>query len=105
MPHKPGFIHTGKDENSWNYFELPFGSGADYKKPIPLENLPYTPAVLGEMLENKEKEREVDIEGIGKGRLVISKQNKNKPFFYPEQSEEYTAKKSRQLQIGEIVIF
>jgi len=102
MPHKPGFIHTGKDETSWNYFELPFGSGADYKKPIALENLPYTPAILGEMLENKEKEREVDIEGLGKGRLVISKQNKNKPFFYPDQSEEYTAKKSRQLQIGEI---
>ena len=103
MPHKPGFIHTGEDDNSWNYFELPFGSGADYKKPIPLENLPYTPAVLGEMLENKEKERELEIEGLGKGRLVISKQNKNKPFFYPNQSEEYTAKKSRQLQIGEIV--
>jgi len=103
MPHKPGFIHSGKDENSWNYFELPFGSGADYKKPIALENLPYTPAVLGEMLENKEKEREVDIEGLGKGRLVISKQNKNKPFFYPDQSEEYIAKASRQLQIGEIV--
>tara|TARA_B100000214_G_scaffold336330_1_gene280200 strand:+ start:60 stop:2162 length:2103 start_codon:yes stop_codon:yes gene_type:complete len=103
MPHKPGFIHSGKDETSWNYFELPFGSGADYKKPIALENLPYTPAVLGEMLENKEKEREVDIEGLGKGRLVISKQNNNKPFFYPDQSEEYTAKKSRQLQIGEIV--
>ena len=102
MPHKPGFIHSGKDETSWNYFELPFGSGADYKKPIALENLPYTPAVLGEMLDNKEKEREVDIEGLGKGRLVISKQNKNKPFFYPYQSEEYTAKKSRQLQIGEI---
>lgn len=103
MPHKPGFIHTGKDENSWNYFELPFGSGADYKKPIPLENLPYTPAVLGEMLDNKEKEREIEIEGLGKGKLVISKQNKNKPFFYPDQSEEYTEKKSRQLQIGEIV--
>jgi len=103
MPHKPGFIHSGKDETSWNYFELPFGSGADYKKPIPLENLPYTPAVLGEMLENKEKEREIEIEGLGKGRLVISKQNNNKPFFYPDQSEEYTAKKSRQLQIGEIV--
>tara|TARA_B100000530_G_scaffold209462_1_gene134040 strand:+ start:65 stop:2110 length:2046 start_codon:yes stop_codon:yes gene_type:complete len=103
MPHKPGFIHTGKDENSWNYFELPFGSGADYKEPIPLENLPYTPAVLGEMLDNKEKEREIEIEGLGKGKLVISKQNKNKPFFYPNQSEEYIAKKSRQLQIGEIV--
>ena len=103
MPHKPGFIHSGKDETSWNYFELPFGSGADWKKPIPLENLPYTPAVLGEMLENKEKERKIEIKGLGKGRLVISKQNKNKPFFYPDQSEEYTAKKSRQLQIGEVV--
>ena len=103
MPHKPGFIHSGKDETSWNYFELPFGSGADYKKPIPLENLPYTPAVLGEMLENKEKEREVDIEGLGKGKLVISKQNKNKPFFYPDQSKETIERKSKQLMIGELV--
>ena len=102
MPHKPGFIHSGKDENSWNYFELPFGSGADYKKPIALENLPYTPAVLGEMLENKEKEREVEIEGLGKGKLVISKQNKNKPFFYPEQSKETIDKISRQFQLAEI---
>ena len=52
MPHKPGFIHSGKDENSWNYFELPFGKGADYTQPIPLEDLPYTPVELGEMLEN-----------------------------------------------------
>ena len=103
MPHKPGFIHSGKDENSWNYFELPFGKGADWKKPISLENLPYTPAVLGEMLENKEKEREVEIEGLGKGRLVISKQNKNKPFFYPDQSKETIERKSKQLMIGELV--
>ena len=103
MPHKPGFIHSGKDENSWNYFELPFGEGADWKKPISLENLPYTPAVLGEMLENKEKEREVEIEGLGKGRLVISKQNKNKPFFYPDQSKETIERKSKQLMIGELV--
>ena len=102
MPHKPGFIHSGEDENSWNYFELPFGKGADIKKPIPLEELPYTPVELGEMLENKEKEREVDIEGLGKGRLIISKQNKNKPFFYPNQSEEYIEKASRQFQLAEI---
>ena len=102
MPHKPGFIHSGKDENSWNYFELPFGSGAEWKKPIPLENLPYTPAVLGEMLENKERSRELEIEGLGKGKLVISKQNKNKPFFYPEQSKETIDKISRQFQLAEI---
>ena len=102
MPHKPGFIHSGEDENSWNYFELPFGKGADYAQPVPLEDLPYTPVELGEMLENKEKEREVDIEGLGKGRLVISKQNKNKPFFYPNQSEEYIEKASRQFQLAEI---
>ena len=102
MPHKPGFIHSGEDENSWNYFELPFGKGADYKQPIPLEKLPYTPVELGEMLESKEKEREIEIEGLGKGRLIISKQNKNKPFFYPNQSEEFVEKKSKQLQLGEI---
>ena len=105
MPHKPGFIHSGKDENSWNYFELPFGSGADYVQPIPVENLPYTPAVLGEMLENKEREREIEIEGLGKGRLVISKQNKNKPFFYADEANIPANKKAaKQLQIAETLV-
>ena len=61
---------------------------AKYTKPIPLEDLPYTPVELGEMLENDEKEREIEVEGYGKGRLVISKQNKNKPFFYADQKNE-----------------
>ena len=102
MPHKPGFIHSGKDENSWNYFELPFGKGADYTQPIPLEDLPYTPVELGEMLENEEKEREIEVEGYGKGRLVISQQNKNKPFFYADEANiPANQKAAKQLQVAE----
>ena len=102
MPHKPGFIHSGKDENSWNYFELPFGSGADYVQPIPVENLPYTPVELGDMLETGEKEKEIEVEGYGKGRLVISKQNKNKPFFYADEANiPANQKAAKQLQIAE----
>ena len=40
------------------------------------------------MLENDEKERKIEVEGYGKGRLVISKQNKNKPFFYADEKNE-----------------
>jgi len=73
-----------------------------YIKPIPLEDLPYTPVELGEMLENKEKEREIEVEGYGKGRLVISKQNKNKPFFYADEANRpANLKAAKQLQIAE----
>lgn len=73
-----------------------------YIKPIPLEELPYTPVELGEMLENDEKEREIEVEGYGKGRLVISKQNKNKPFFYADEANiPANQKAAKQLQIAE----
>ena len=73
-----------------------------YIKPIPLEELPYTPVELGEMLENDEKEREIEVEGYGKGRLVISKQNKNKPFFYADEANIPANEKAiKQLQIAE----
>ena len=73
-----------------------------YIKPIPLEELPYTPVELGEMLENDEKEREIEIEGYGKGRLVISRQNKNKPFFYADEANiPANQKAAKQLQIAE----
>ena len=73
-----------------------------YIKPIPLEELPYTPVELGEMLENKEKEREIEVEGYGKGRLVISRQNKNKPFFYADEANiPANQKAAKQLQIAE----
>ena len=61
---------------------------AKYTKPIPLEELPYTPVELGDMLDSGEKERKIEVEGYGKGRLVISKQNKNKPFFYADEKNE-----------------
>ena len=73
-----------------------------YIKPIPLDELPYTPVELGEMLENDEKEREIEVEGYGKGRLVISKQNKNKPFFYADEANiPANLKAAKQLQIAE----
>ena len=73
-----------------------------YIKPIPLEDLPYTPVELGEMLENDEKEREIEVEGYGKGRLVISKQNKNKPFFYADEANiPANQKAAKQLEIAE----
>ena len=73
-----------------------------YIKPIPLEELPYTPVELGEMLENDEKEREIEVEGYGKGRLVISKQNKNKPFFYADEANiSANQKAAKQLQVAE----
>ena len=73
-----------------------------YIRPIPLEELPYTPVELGEMLENKEKEREIEVEGYGKGRLVLSRQNKNKPFFYADEANiPANQKAAKQLQIAE----
>ena len=73
-----------------------------YTKPIPLEDLPYTPVELGDMLETGEKEREIEVEGYGKGRLVISKQNKNKPFFYADEANiPANQKAAKQLQIAQ----
>ena len=73
-----------------------------YIKPIPLEDLPYTPVELGEMLENNEKEREIEVEGYGKGRLVISQQNNNKPFFYADQANiPANQRAAKQLQVAE----
>ena len=73
-----------------------------YTKPIPLEDLPYTPIELGDMLETGEKEKEIEVEGYGKGRLVISKQNKNKPFFYADEANiPANQKAAKQLQIAE----
>ena len=73
-----------------------------YIQPIPLEDLPYTPVELGDMLETGEKEREIEVEGYGKGRLVISKQNKNKPFFYADEANiPANQKAAKQLQIAE----
>jgi len=64
---------------------------AEYTKPIPLEDLPSTPSVVGEMLEEynntkKQVSREITVEGLGKGRLVMSQQNKFKPFFYADEA-------------------
>jgi phage gp46-like protein len=80
-----------------------------YTKPIPLDELPETPAVYGEMIEEynetkKTVSREIEVEGLGKGRLVLSKQNKGKPFFYADEANiEANQKAAKQLQTAETI--
>ena len=80
-----------------------------YTKPIPLDKLPETPAVYGEMIEeyNQTKRtvsRDIEVEGLGKGRLVMSKQNKFKPFFYADEANiEANLKAAKQLQTAETI--
>ena len=80
-----------------------------YTKPIPLDKLPETPAVYGEMLAeyNETKRtvsRDIEVEGLGKGRLVLSKQNKGKPFFYADEANiEANQKAAKQLQTAETI--
>ena len=81
-----------------------------YTKPVPLEELPETPAVLGEMKQEFEKtkrnvEREIEVEGLGKGRLVISRQNNNKPFFYADEANvDANVKAAKQLSVAENIV-
>ena len=81
-----------------------------YTQPIPLDQLPETPAVLGEMREEFEKtkrnvEREIEVEGLGKGRLVISRQNNNKPFFYADEANiGANIKTAKQLSVAENIV-
>ena len=81
-----------------------------YTKPIPLEELPETPAVLGEMKQEFEEtkrnvEREIEVEGLGKGRLVISRQNNNKPFFYADEANvDANVKAAKQLSVAENIV-
>jgi len=80
-----------------------------YTKPIPLDELPETPAVYGEMIEEynetkKTVSRDIEVEGLGKGRLVLSNQNKGKPFFYADEANiEANQKTAKQLQTAETV--
>jgi len=80
-----------------------------YTKPIPLDKLPETPAVYGEMIEEynetkKTVSRDIEVEGLGKGRLVLSKQNKGKPFFYADEANiEANQKAAKQLQTAETI--
>ena len=80
-----------------------------YTKPIPLNKLPETPAVYGEMIEeyNRTKKtvsRDIEVEGLGKGRLVLSNQNKGKPFFYADEANiEANQKAAKQLQTAETI--
>ena len=81
-----------------------------YTKPIPLEELPATPAVYGEMLDEFDKtkrtvERETEVEGLGKGRLVMSQQNNYKPFFYADEANyDANIKAAKQLSVAENIV-
>ena len=68
-----------------------------YTQPIKLEDLPYTPAEYGSMLEEhnttkKKVIREIDIDGLGGGRLAITRKspylNEGRGYhtvFYPDE--------------------
>ena len=81
-----------------------------YTKPIPLDQLPETPAIYGEMLDefNETKrtvERETEVEGLGKGRLVMSQQNDYKPFFYADEANyDANIKAAKQLSVAENIV-
>ena len=83
---------------------------AKYTQPIELEDLPYTPSEYGGMLEqhNKTKKQviqKINIDGLGEGRLAITKANKPsegyKTLFYPDEKNqafnEQQAKKAERL--------
>ena len=78
-----------------------------YIQPIPLDELPETPAVYGEMIEEYKQtkrnvSRDIEVEGLGKGRLVIRKRDKGKPFFYADEANvEANLKAAKQLQTAE----
>ena len=81
-----------------------------YTKPIPLDQLPETPAIYGEMLDEFDKtkrtvERETEVEGLGKGRLVMSQQNDYKPFFYADEANyDANIKAAKQLSVAENIV-
>ena len=81
-----------------------------YTKPIPLDELPETPAIYGEMLDEFEEtkrtvERETEVEGLGKGRLVMSQQNNYKPFFYADEANyDANIKAAKQLSVAENIV-
>ena len=82
----------------------------EYTKPIPLDQLPETPAVYGEMLEEFDKtkrtvERETEVKGLGKGRLVMSRQNNYKPFFYADEANiAANIQTAKQLSVAENIV-
>tara|TARA_R100000353_G_C6508148_1_gene195923 strand:+ start:747 stop:2561 length:1815 start_codon:yes stop_codon:yes gene_type:complete len=81
-----------------------------YTKPIPLDQLPETPAIYGEMLEEFDKtkrtvERETEVKGLGKGRLVMSRQNNYKPFFYADEANyDANIQTAKQLSVAENIV-
>tara|TARA_R100000995_G_scaffold84473_1_gene63272 strand:+ start:954 stop:2771 length:1818 start_codon:yes stop_codon:yes gene_type:complete len=81
-----------------------------YTKPIPLDKLPETPAIYGEMLDEFEQtkrtvERETEVEGLGKGKLVMSQQNDYKPFFYADEANyDANIKAAKQLSVAENIV-
>ena len=81
-----------------------------YTKPIPLDELPETPAVYGEMIKEynetkKTVSRDIEVEGLGKGRLVLSNQNKGKPFFYADEANvDANIKTAKQLSVAENIV-
>tara|TARA_R100001463_G_scaffold122816_1_gene179379 strand:- start:287 stop:1438 length:1152 start_codon:yes stop_codon:yes gene_type:complete len=78
-----------------------------YTKPIPLENLPYTPKEVGKLRElykaNNNKTTELDnvnIKGLGSGKLIMSKQYGTR--FFPDSNKEFHQRTMRNLNIAQL---
>ena len=92
---REAWIGPNAPEDSPFYFRVPefkaLRGKTEYTKPIPLDKLPNTPSVTGDLISeyNKTKrtaERKINVEGYGEGRLVASGQYKGKIYFYPTEA-------------------
>tara|TARA_R100000458_G_scaffold44650_1_gene42746 strand:+ start:49 stop:1350 length:1302 start_codon:yes stop_codon:yes gene_type:complete len=77
-----------------------------YTKPIPLENLPYTPKEIGELRQkfknnkNKTSEINVNIKGLGSGKLIMSRHYGTR--FFPDSNKAFHQLKMRQLNAAQL---
>ena len=97
MAHKPGHI-LGKNEDSWNYLEVPtfrtIRGKVPYNKPIKLEDSTGFEDLQSQFDSGSNRGRTVeqkveDYQGLGPGRIII-KGKTNTPagiFFYPDNTE------------------
>ena len=97
MAHKPGHI-LGKNEDSWNYLEIPtfptIRGKVPYNKPIKLEDSTGFEDLQAQFDSGSNRGRTVeqkveDYQGLGSGRIII-KGKTNTPegiFFYPDNTE------------------
>ncbi len=94
---RQAWIGPNAPEDSPGYFRVPefkaLRGKTEYTKPIPLDKLPNTPSVTGDLISeyNKTKKsatRKINVEGYGEGRLVANRQYKGKIYFYPDEANQ-----------------